>query len=85
MINSWLPSKPSFFGKQRHGSKKGSIERHKQYRPNAPVSTRWGPIQGIGLETGEPPVFNTEYEACAKVAREHHLAFLEVYRAVQKL
>jgi uncharacterized protein (TIGR00299 family) protein len=68
------------FGIRRH-----VVQRHKLRREACTVNTPWGPVQGkIGWLEGRPPVFTPEYEACARLARQHGVALREVYAQVRK-
>jgi uncharacterized protein (TIGR00299 family) protein len=59
--------------------------RHKLQRLSCTVITPWGPVQGkLGWLEGQPPVFSPEYEDCARVARQQHVALREVYLRAQR-
>ncbi len=46
------------------------------------VATPWGEVAAKKVETPRGSVIYPEYEVCADIARRHHLALDEVYRAV---
>lgn len=67
------------------GIRRYPASRHKLQRRPCTVHTPWGPIQGkLGWREGAPPVFSPEYEDCARVARQHHVALREVYLQAQR-
>jgi uncharacterized protein (TIGR00299 family) protein len=67
------------------GIRRYPVSRRKLERRICTVATRWGPVQGkLGWLSSRPPVFSPEYEACAKVAREHRVPLREVYEEVQR-
>jgi pyridinium-3,5-bisthiocarboxylic acid mononucleotide nickel chelatase len=56
------------------GIRRHRTQRHKLHRTRHSVKTQWGEIAGkLGWREGERPVFSPEYEACAKIAREHRV------------
>jgi hypothetical protein len=68
------------FGVRRYPARRHKLER----RPHT-VHTRWGPVEGkLGWRGGSPPVFTPEYEACARIAREHRVPLREVYEEVRR-
>jgi uncharacterized protein (TIGR00299 family) protein len=68
------------------GIRRCRMDRHKLNRRAHTVSTPWGPIQGkLAWREGQPPVFSPEYEACARIAREHNLALRDVLAAAQRV
>jgi pyridinium-3,5-bisthiocarboxylic acid mononucleotide nickel chelatase len=68
------------FGVRRH-----LAERHKLKREAATVETPWGPVKGkLGWLQGGAPVFTPEYEDCARLAREQHVALRDVYVLAQQ-
>jgi uncharacterized protein (TIGR00299 family) protein len=68
------------FGIRRH-----LASRHKLQRRACTVTTPWGPVQGkLGWQEGRLPLFSPEYEACARVARQHGVALREVYLQAQR-
>jgi uncharacterized protein (TIGR00299 family) protein len=67
------------------GIRRYAVNRHKLQRKAFTVETPWGPVQGkLGWLEGRPPVFSPEYEDCARVARQHGVAFREVYEQAQR-
>jgi pyridinium-3,5-bisthiocarboxylic acid mononucleotide nickel chelatase len=63
------------------GIRRYPVERHKLQRRPHTVETPWGPVKGkLGWREGQPPIFTPEYEDCARVARQHGVPLLEVYR-----
>jgi uncharacterized protein (DUF111 family) len=49
------------------------------------VQTAWGPVEGKVAWIGEQgPRFSPEYEACRRVAEEHHVPLRRVYEAAQQ-
>jgi uncharacterized protein (DUF111 family) len=67
------------------GIRRYLASRHKLNRRPHTVSTQWGPVQGkLGWQEGRPPIFTPEYEACARVARQHGVALREVYLETQR-
>ena len=66
------------------GVRRYPVQRSKLHRKAHTVTTPWGPVEGkLGWREGRPPVFSPEYEACAKIAREHSVALREVFAAAQ--
>ncbi|HEY2787597.1 MAG TPA: nickel pincer cofactor biosynthesis protein LarC [Fimbriiglobus sp.] len=64
------------------GIRKTRAERTKLNREIVTVETLWGPVAAKrGWANGEE-VLSPEFEACAKVAREHGVPLREVYEAV---
>ncbi|HLN32317.1 MAG TPA: nickel pincer cofactor biosynthesis protein LarC [Gemmataceae bacterium] len=67
------------------GIRRYPVNRHKLQRQSCTVETCWGPIQGkLGWRQGMAAVFSPEYEDCARVARERHVALREVYLQAQR-
>lgn len=67
------------------GIRRYPVSRRKLQRRPCTVQTPWGPVQGkLGWLDGRPPMFSPEYEDCARVAGEHHVALREVYAQAQK-
>jgi uncharacterized protein (TIGR00299 family) protein len=67
------------------GVRRYPVSRRKLNRRPCKVSTPWGPVQGkLGWLDGRPPVFAPEYEACARVAREHGVPLRQVYEQVRQ-
>jgi hypothetical protein len=67
------------------GVRRYPVARHKLQRRPCTVTTPWGPVEGkLGWQEGRPPVFSPEYEACARVARQHGVALREVYLQAQR-
>jgi hypothetical protein len=67
------------------GIRRYPVRRHKLQRKDCAVQTPWGPVQGkLGWRQGRPAVFSPEYEDCARVARQHGIPLLEVYRQAQQ-
>ena len=65
---------------QTFGIRRHLAERHKLKREPATAQTPWGPVKGkLGWLEGRPPLFTPEYEDCARIAREHGVALLEVF------
>jgi uncharacterized protein (TIGR00299 family) protein len=62
------------------GVRRHLAQRHKLHRRQCTVQTAWGAVQGkLGWRDGSSPVFSPEYEACARLAKEHGLALRTVY------
>jgi uncharacterized protein (TIGR00299 family) protein len=67
------------------GIRRTRMERHKLNRRSCTVSTEWGPIQGkLAWREGGQPTFSTEYEDCARIAREHNLALRDVVKEAER-
>jgi uncharacterized protein (TIGR00299 family) protein len=67
------------------GIRRYQAARRKLHRRIHTVDTAFGPIQGkLGWRTGEPGVFSPEYEACARIARQHNVPLREVYASAQQ-
>jgi len=67
------------------GIRRYPVSRHKLQRQSCTVETCWGSVQGkLGWREGMAAVFSPEYEDCARVAREHHVALREVYLQAQR-
>jgi uncharacterized protein (DUF111 family) len=67
------------------GIRRYPVERDKLHRKPCAVTTPWGPVEGkLGWLEGRPPVFTPEYEACARLAREHNLPLHEVYKQARQ-
>jgi uncharacterized protein (TIGR00299 family) protein len=59
--------------------------RRKLQRKPLTVVTAWGPVEGkLAWQEGRPAAFAPEYEACARIARQHDVALRLVYLAAQK-
>lgn len=66
------------------GIRRYPVQRSKLHRKPHTVQTTWGPVEGkLGWRDGAAMVFSPEYEACARIAREHHVALRDVYAAAQ--
>jgi uncharacterized protein (DUF111 family) len=67
------------------GIRRYPVARHKLQRRPHTVETRWGPVQGkLAWRKGRPPVFAPEYEACARVARQHGVPLREVHAEAER-
>jgi uncharacterized protein (TIGR00299 family) protein len=67
-------------GVRRWPASRNKLER----RPHA-VQTPLGSIDGkVAWLAGSPPTFSPEYEACRKVAEQHHMPLREVYEAAHR-
>ncbi len=67
------------------GIRRCHVNRDKRARDQVSVATAWGSV-GVkrGWRAGESMVFAPEYEDCARLARENHIALREVFEAAQK-
>lgn len=65
------------------GVRQMKCQRSKRFRKAIMVETRWGPVQGkLGWTSTDVTVFTPEYDACSRIAQEHQISLLEVYREV---
>jgi uncharacterized protein (TIGR00299 family) protein len=65
------------------GVRRTKVDRTKLERESVTVLTAWGPVAGKVAWNSQVKVFTPEYEACAKVAREHHVPLRQVYDAAR--
>jgi uncharacterized protein (DUF111 family) len=67
------------------GVRRHQAARRKLHRRSHTVDTAFGPVTGkLGWRDGEPAVFSPEYEACARIARQHGVPLREVYAQAQQ-
>lgn len=66
------------------GVRRTVVERSKRSRREHTVQTAWGPVRGkLGWRQGEECVFTPEFDDCARLASEQHVALREIYRAAE--
>ena len=68
---------------QTFGIRRHLAMRHKLQREAITVETPWGPVRcKRGWRDGETAIVTPEYEDCARIAKAHGVALIEVYRVV---
>jgi pyridinium-3,5-bisthiocarboxylic acid mononucleotide nickel chelatase len=67
------------FGIRRHRAERSKLEREA-----ITVDTPWGPVKAKrGWREGMEAIVTPEYEDCARIARDHKIPLLEVYKKTQ--
>ena len=67
------------------GVRRWPLQRHVLARQKHTVQTPWGPVEGkVRWQTGHPPRFAPEFEACRRIAAEHEVPLRAVYEAAQQ-
>ncbi len=68
------------------GVRRSRVERDKLKREAVTVETPWGMVKAKkGWRDGGDVIVTPEHDDCARVAREHGVPLLDVYRAVQRI
>jgi len=66
------------------GVRRWTVARTVLRRQPHQVTTAWGQVEGkIGWRGDEQPRFAPEFESCRRIAEQHHVPLLEVYKAAQ--
>ena len=66
------------------GIRRSVVERSKLARKEHSVETPFGPVRGkLGWRAPDRAVFVPEFEACARLAKEHGVSLKDVYRAAE--
>lgn len=67
------------------GVRRWPLRRHILARQRHTVQTAWGPIEGkVRWQTGHPPRFAPEFEACRRIAAEREVPLRAVHEAAQQ-
>jgi uncharacterized protein (DUF111 family) len=67
------------------GVRRWPVSRQKLERRAHSVATPWGAVEGkLAIAAGRSPSFSPEYEACRRVAIEHHIPLRVVMEAARR-